>query len=83
MTLPTWFTRLLPRKNQSFRQRFMGALVLWGFPMIILETLGSGVLREPAALPFFLILEIPGTLIGVLALAVLEHLFFRTSKRAR
>jgi hypothetical protein len=82
MAMPHWFTRLLPRRNQSFRERFVGALVLWGCPMIIWETLSSGVLHEPAALPFFLLLEIPGTLIGVLGFAVLEHLFYRVSKRA-
>ncbi len=82
MKLPQWLDRLLPRRGQSFAQRFVGALVLWGCPMIIWETLSSGVLREPAALPYFLLLEIPGTLIGVLALAVLEHLFFRATKRA-
>jgi hypothetical protein len=57
-------------------QRFVGILFTWGLPLIILETATSGVLRSPAQLPFFLALEVPATLGGVLFFAVIEHLFF-------
>jgi len=73
---PKWLVHLLPRRDQSFTQRFVGILFTWGLPLIVLETVTSGVLRSPAQLPFFMALELPATLGGVVFFAAIEHLYF-------
>ena len=78
MTTPKWLLRLLPRRGQSFSQRYVGILVTWGVPIVILEAFQSGAFRSPSALPFFLLLEIPATLVGALIVAALEHALFQT-----
>ena len=83
MTLPSWFTRLLPKRNQTIRARFIRFLITYGCAFIVWETLSSGVLRSPAELPYFLLLEIPFALIGVLVFAAFEHLYFGGPKEQR
>jgi hypothetical protein len=83
MTLPSWFTRLLPKRNQTFGARFIRLLITYGCAFIVWETVSSGVLRSPENLPYFLLFEIPFALIGVLVFAALEHLYFRGPKEQR
>jgi hypothetical protein len=80
MATPKWILHLLPRRGQSFRQHFVGVLLTWGVPVIIIEILSARVLRTPSALPLFLLLELPATLIGVLVFTFLEHLYTRGTR---
>jgi len=73
---PKWLVHLFPRRDQSFRQSFIGILFTWGLPIIIWEVIQSGVLRAPAQLPYFLVLELAATLIGVTFYALIEHVCF-------
>lgn len=75
---PKWLVHFLPGRDQSLEQRFIGILVTWGLPIVIWEIAASGVLREPLQLPYFLVLELAGTLVGVTFFAVVEHLGFAT-----
>ncbi|PSH05744.1 MAG: hypothetical protein CXZ00_00970 [Acidobacteria bacterium] len=77
-TLPNWLMRLLPNRDQSIRQRFVGILVLWGIPIMIWELVQSGVIRDPAKLPFILGLEVIGTVIGAFFFALVEHVIYRS-----
>lgn len=74
---PRWLVHLFPSRDLTFWQRFIGILVTWGCPIMIWEMLQSGVFRAPSEWPFFLSLELPATLIGVLFFAAIEHLIFR------
>jgi hypothetical protein len=77
-TFPKWLLHLLPSRERTFGQRFIGILVTWGIPILIWETLKSGVLRTPSQWSFFLTLELPATILGVLVYTVLEHVFYRS-----
>lgn len=78
---PRWLVHLFPGPDLPFWQRFIGVLVTWGCPIIIWEILQSGVLSAPSQWPFFLSLELPATLIGVLFFAAVEHLIFRALRK--
>jgi anaerobic C4-dicarboxylate transporter len=58
-------------KKQTFRQRLMRGAIEWGIPMVFLECIG---------IPMFgwftvLVMVVPATLVGVLAVAVIGHFF--------
>lgn len=81
-TIPKWLVHLFPSRDRTFRQRFAGVLVTWGCPIILWEAFASGVFRSPSQLPFFLALELPGTVVGVTFYALIEHaLYGRARKR--
>lgn len=71
------FVRLLPSRDQTFRQRLIAILVTWGVPIMIWKVFRSGVLRDPTDLPFVLIVEFVGTAAGVTVYAILEHVIYR------
>jgi len=62
---PSWLVYLFPRRDESFLQRSVGILFTCGLPIIIWEVIRSGVLRSPPQLPYFLVLELAATLVGV------------------
>jgi hypothetical protein len=58
--------QLMHRRGCTFQQRFVRLLIITGPLLVALEVLGSGVLKEPSVLPWFLVFTIPGTLLFVL-----------------
>jgi hypothetical protein len=74
---PKWLLHLLPSRDRTLWQRFIGILVTWGCPIVVWEILRSGVFRAPSEWGFFLSLELPATIIGALCFAVIEHLVYR------
>jgi anaerobic C4-dicarboxylate transporter len=60
-----------PNKKQTFSQRFMRATIFWGVPMVCLEFIGI----PKSAWGTVLVMVVPATLLGVLAGAIIEHLF--------
>ena len=64
---------LMHRRGCTFQQRFVRILIVTGPLLIFLEVLGSGVLKEPSILPWFVVLTIPGTLLFVLIETAIEH----------
>ena len=74
---------LMHRRGCTFRQRFVRILIITGPPLIVLEVLGSGVMREPSLLPWFILLAIPGTLLFVLLETGFEHLISRMNIQSK
>jgi hypothetical protein len=75
---PKWLVHLFPSRDRTFWQRFVGILLTWGLPIMVWEIIQSGVLRAPSQWPFFLTLEVTGTVIGATFYALVEHLFYRS-----
>jgi hypothetical protein len=71
-----------PFSRHSFRHRFVAALITWGIPMLAAETIFSDFYHYPRYLPVVLVLAVPGTILGALFIALLEHLvyYFRSSQ---
>lgn len=65
-----WLTH---RRGCTFQQRYVRLLIVTGPLLILLEVLGSGVLKEPSVLPWFVVFTIPGTLLFVLIETAIEH----------
>lgn len=74
---PRWLVHLFPSRNRSFWQRFIGILLTWGVPIMIWEIIASGALHTPSQWPFFLVVELIGTVIGVTFYALIEHWIYR------
>lgn len=74
---PKWLLHPFPSRDRTLWQRFVGILVTWGCPILLWEIFRSGVFREPSEWGFFLSLELPATLVGAFAFAVIEHLIYR------
>jgi hypothetical protein len=72
--------KLMHRRGCTFRQRFVRLLIVTGPLLVVLEVLGSGVMKEPGVLPWFLVLTIPGTLLFVLIETTFEHLISRMNR---
>jgi hypothetical protein len=72
--------KLMHRRGCTFRQRFVRLLIVTGPLLVLLEVLGSGVLREPSLLPWFLVFTIPGTLLFVLIETAFEHQVSRMNR---
>jgi hypothetical protein len=64
---------LMHRRGCTSKQRFVRILIVTGPLLILLEVLGSGVLKEPSVLPWFVVLTVPGTLLFVLIETGIEH----------
>lgn len=75
---PKWLIHFFPSRDRTFWQRFIGILVTWGCPIMLWEVFQSGVLKTPSDWPFFLSLELSGTVIGALFYALIEHLVYRS-----
>lgn len=71
---------LLKRRGCTFGQRFLRLLALTGPLLLILEVMGSGVLKEPQLVPLFLAFALPGTLLFVLIETATEHLISRLNR---
>jgi hypothetical protein len=69
----TFKYKLMHRRDCTFGQRFVRLLIVTGPLLVALEVLGSRVLKEPTALPWFLVFTIPGTLLFVVIEAAFEH----------
>ena len=72
--------KLMHRRGCTFWQRFVRLLIVTGPLLVALEVLGSGVLKEPSVLPWFLVFAIPGTLLFVLIETAFEHLVSRMNR---
>jgi hypothetical protein len=72
--------KLMHRRGCTFAQRFVRLLIVTGPLLVALEVLGSGVLKEPTVLPWFLMFTIPGTLLFVVIETGFEHLLSRMNR---
>jgi hypothetical protein len=68
------------RRGCTFKQRYVRILTITGPLLIVLEVFGSGVMKEPSLLPWFILLAIPGTLLFVLFETGFEHLISRMNR---
>lgn len=71
---------LMHQRGCTFSQRYVRILIISGLPLIVLEVLGSGVMRESSLLPWFILFAIPGTLLFVLFETGFEHLISRMNR---
>ena len=72
--------KLMHRRGCTFGQRFVRILIVTGPLLVALEVFGSGVLKDAAVLPWFLVFTIPGTLLFVAIETTLEHLLSRMNR---
>lgn len=75
---PKWIVHLLPSRERTLWQRFVGVLLTWGLPIVVWEIIQSGVLHAPSQWPFVLTMEVVGTAIGAIFYALIEHLVYRS-----
>ncbi len=75
---PKWLVHLFPSRDRTFLQRFVGILLTWGLPIMVWEIIQSGVLHAPSQWPFFLTMEVAGTVVGATFYALIEHLIYRS-----
>jgi len=68
------------RRGCTFGQRFVRLLIITGPFLTALEVLGSGVLKEPSLLPWFVVITIPGTFLFVFIETAFEHLLSRANR---
>jgi hypothetical protein len=62
--------RISVQRKYTFRQRFTSEAIWWGIPMLCIELIGVPIFGWPIVL----ILAVPATLAGVLAVTAIEHL---------
>lgn len=77
--LPRFLKWLGHRRGCTFGQRFIRLLIITGPFLIVLEVLGSGVMKEPSILPWFVVFTIPGTLLFVLFETAFEHMLSKAN----
>jgi hypothetical protein len=76
----SFLCKLMHRRGCTFGQRFVRLLIVTGPLPVAFEVLGSGVLKEPTVLPWFLMFTIPGTLLFVVIETAFEHLLSRMNR---
>jgi len=81
--MPRFLDWLMHRRGCTFRQRYVRILIVTGPPLIVLEVLGSGVMKEPSLLPWFILFALPGTLLFVLFETGFEHLISRINRSSQ
>jgi hypothetical protein len=79
-TMDAFWNWLLKRRGCNFGQRFLRPLTLTGPPLLILEVIESGVLKEPQLALLFLVFALPGTLLFVPIETAFEHLISRSNR---
>lgn len=72
--------KLLHRRGCTLGQRLVRLLIVTGPLLVALEVLGSGVLKQPSVLPWFLLFTIPGTLLFVAIETAFEHAISKTNR---
>lgn len=66
--------KLSIQRKYTFSQRFKREAIWWGIPMVCVELIGIPMVGWV----WVLIIAVPATLVGVLAITIIEHLLIST-----